>query len=314
MPVDQRQPGVRALEEGHRWHQHAATAQDEGREEQPDQPEVVVERQPAAHRAVGAHPGDRREDLGVGQQVGVVDHGALGGGGGPRGVLEESQRVRVGRWWPPPARRGQLVRRVGCEHGHAAEFLFLGPGRERFQVRSLRQGTDRSRVPGDRGEPVGPLPLRAVGRRCGHRDHARVHAAQQGPHEPGPGGCSTSRRSPTANRSCSSAATCRAARSSSPYVRVSSASARSGSALKIRAVRSPCSSALARRSSTKVLCWSMRCQPPSAGWSRRRDVGRPSVTQGRLPLLPACERDPCDGRDGWGWPLPHPKGHSGAAG
>ncbi|MDH6441281.1 hypothetical protein M2158_009822 [Streptomyces sp. SAI-144] len=189
VPVDQRQPCVRTLEEGRRWHQHAVTAQDEGGEQQPDQAEVVVERQPAAHRAVGVHAGDRREDPGVGQQVGVVDHDALGVVGGPRGVLEEGQRVRVGRRRPPPVRRRRFVRDgMGREHGHAPEVLLLGPGHERCPIRAVGQGTGRSRVPGDRGEPVGLPPLTAVGRRRGHRDHARVHAAQEGPCEPRPGG------------------------------------------------------------------------------------------------------------------------------
>ena len=111
MPVDRFQPARGAGEEVQRGHEHQREAVVQAPHPRPDQPHVVVERQPAHEHVArgraqrGGHGPQR------GEHVAVAEHHALGAAGAAGGVLKKRGRGLVeGRALPQPA--------VPVEPGH----------------------------------------------------------------------------------------------------------------------------------------------------------------------------------------------------
>ena len=111
MPVDRFQPARGAGEEVQRGHEHQRKTVVQAPHPRPDQPHVVVERQPAHEHVArgraqrGGHGPQR------GEHVAVAEHHALGAAGAAGGVLKKRGRGLVeGRALPQPA--------VPVEPGH----------------------------------------------------------------------------------------------------------------------------------------------------------------------------------------------------
>ncbi len=182
---DRLQPAPRPLQEGHRRHQHAPAAAVERLQHVPDQPHVVVERQPAHHHGRCVLAEGLLDQPLVVQQVAVGDHHPLGRRGRAGGVLEEGGGVgRRLRPVPAGGGRGEIV---GGDPAQAGE-LRLAAGELGGIGQQLRRGQHHPRagVADNRGKTrlVAPRP-RGVGR---HRHHAGVETAEEGGDEVEPGG------------------------------------------------------------------------------------------------------------------------------
>ena len=104
MPVDRFQPARGPREEVERGHEHQREAVVQAPHPRPDQPHVVVEREPAHEHVARRRPERHGHGLQRGDHVAVAEHHALGAAGAAGGVLEERGGGLVeGRALPQPA-------------------------------------------------------------------------------------------------------------------------------------------------------------------------------------------------------------------
>ena len=174
---DRPQPAHRLLQERRRRHENRAAAEIERLQQVPDQPHVVVDRQPA-HEIGRFVVAERLADHPlVGEQVAVRDDDALGLAGRARGVLQERDGVAIERRRLPPG-AARAIRLVRAEDrpvpaaeprvdplprvGHRQDDARAGVGENRVDARQVARVARRIR---------------------GHGHHARREAREEGDDE-----------------------------------------------------------------------------------------------------------------------------------
>ncbi len=182
--VDQPQPAVGPHQEGGRRELHAVAADPDRDHDRADQAEIVVRRQPGhEHVALGDAVGLPAQ-LGVGQQVGVADHHALGRAGRARGVLQEHDVGGLGRRRRPVLRRRRIVAVVAGDPAQSQQrvvaALAAAHGGQPGQQLGPRQRQRRRRV--RRHQPQPRQRARIARRDRRYRDHAGVDTGIEGHH------------------------------------------------------------------------------------------------------------------------------------
>ncbi len=147
--VDRLQPAPRPLQERDRRHQHGERAGVERLQHVPDQPHVMVERQPPHDHRLRVDPKGGADHPLVVHEVGVGDHHPLGRRRRSRGVLEEGDGAGIGLGEVGEAGLGALPRQ--------------GVGRQEACRRRARGRARRGRRRGRQGRPWSAR--RAAGRR-----------------------------------------------------------------------------------------------------------------------------------------------------
>ncbi len=175
---DRRQPAQRVLQEGDRRHQDDREAAVERLQDAADQPHVMVRRQPDHTPGLQRVTERAAQRARVVEQVAVGEHHPLGGAGRARGVLQEGQgagsRVRLDPEVRPGARQA-----VGRDPGDVLQIgSLLPPAVDAGEDRGRGERHPRPRIVEDRAQPrQAAVEARRIG---GHRDGARIEAAEEG--------------------------------------------------------------------------------------------------------------------------------------
>ena len=135
IPVNGPEPAFRARQKAQRRHDIELRRKIEAPEPRPDQPHVMIERQPADEDVGGVCLHGLADGANIGEQVGVAQHDTLGIAGTARGVLNERGRSLM-RGRQPGGGRARRKPGHTLDRGQARHLcLQQGRGPSRFRNR-----------------------------------------------------------------------------------------------------------------------------------------------------------------------------------